>query len=158
MIDYEKIRTEIEALYNNCLANPKSPHQKIDICPVPNELAVLILETTGLVVSNFWLSIDNYGIIHTLNHHGNPISEAQRGQIAIEKADFLSFLDVVLFPDEIKLIGNTFQTKLQMIQFEQGTTVRTVVVKELRQVRKKGKINRLVLHTMYKKHKSTKQK
>lgn len=53
----------------------------------------MIKDATQIDVSNHWVCIDNFGILHTLEEHGNPISEAKRGQIAIEKADFLTMLD-----------------------------------------------------------------
>lgn len=111
-----------------------------------------------MATSEHWVCIDNYGIIHTLEHHSNPISESKRGQVAVEKEDFIRFLDVFLYPDEVKLVGETKRTNLPLIQFEKIIDDKIMVVKEVRTVTstKKKKVSRLVFHTMYKIKKSSK--
>jgi predicted transcriptional regulator len=91
-------------------------------------------------------------IIHTLEHHGNPLSEARRGQIAIEKEDFVKYIDVFLNPDEIHLSGRTKHTNLPLLQFIKVLEDKKFVIKEVRTVvsAKKQKVSRLVFHTMYK--------
>lgn len=96
--------------------------------------------------------IDNFGIYHTLEQHGNPLSVARRGQIAVEKEDFVKYLDVFLDPDEIQLSGKTKRTNLPLLQFIKVMEDKKFVVKEVRTVvsTKKQKVSRLVFHTMYK--------
>lgn len=43
---------------------------------------------TGLDLSGYRHVLDNYAVRHTLKHHGNPQTEAARGQIAIAPEDF----------------------------------------------------------------------
>lgn len=148
----EKLLLEIDQLYEACVSNTKGFHLKIDICIAPDYLVEQVFQMTDLNISNHWITIDNFGIIHTLQQHSNPITEAKRGQIAIEKNDFFDLIDVVLFPDIIKRIGQTNRTNLPLLQFEKTIQSKKIVVKEIRTITstKKKKISRLVFHTMYK--------
>ena len=62
-------------------------------------------------------------------------------------------LDVFLYPDEIKTVGETKKTHRTLIQFIKRINEQIYVVKEIRTItsQKKKKISRLVFHTMYKK-------
>ncbi len=148
----EEIKTEINALYDACLEKKTPFHIKIDICVVPENLARKVFEITSIDISNHWITIDNFGIIHTLQQHSNPITEAKRGQVAIEREDFLKWIEVVLNPDEVKYIGNSKRSEKPILQFEKIIEHKKVVVKEVRTVTstKKNKVSRLVFHTMYK--------
>jgi len=112
----------------------------------------MVLETTNIDIFNHLITIDNYGIIHTLQQHSNPITEAKRGQVAIERDDFVKWLEVVLQPDEVKHLGDTKRTNLPLLQFEKIIENKKIVVKEVRTIQstKKQKVSRLVFHTMYK--------
>ena len=151
-MDFEDIKDKINALYDACLESTTHFHVKIDVCMVPEELAIMVMTTTNIDISNHLITIDNYGIIHTLQHHSNPITEAKRGQVAIEREDFIRWLEVVLYPDEVKHLGDTKRTNLPLLQFEKIIENRKIVVKEVRTVQstKKQKVSRLVFHTMYK--------
>ena len=148
----EEIKQQIYDLYDECLENLTQFHRKIDLFIVPENIAQNIKNLTGIDVSEHWVCVDNYGILHILEHHGNPVSEAKRGQIAIEKEDFIRMLDVFLEPDEIKSIGVTKHTNMPILQFMKEIDGKVYVVKELRTSlsKKKNKRSRLVLHTMYK--------
>ena len=158
MILNENLIPQINELFEQCLCNSIQFHEKIDICIVPETLVKKILEITNIDISNHLITIDNYGITHTLLQHGNPISEAKRGQISVEKEDFTNFIKVVLMPDKIKLLENTKRSNLPQILFEIGKMNRKIVVMEIRTVttKKKKKVSRLVFQTMYKKAKSNK--
>jgi phage-Barnase-EndoU-ColicinE5/D-RelE like nuclease3 len=84
---------------------------------VPENLAARVLDATGIDISEHWVCMDNYGILHSMEQHGNPISETKRDQIAIEKADFANFIDVFLNPDEIANVGFAKRTVLPLLQF-----------------------------------------
>lgn len=62
-------------------------------------------------------------------------------------------LDVFLYPDEIKIVGETKKTHRTLIQFIKRINEQIYVVKEIRTItsQKKKKISRLVFHTVYKK-------
>jgi len=151
-MNFEEIKDKINALYDACLETKTPFHQKIDVCVVPDDLATMVLETTNIDIFNHLITIDNYGIIHTLQQHSNPITEAKRGQVAIERDDFVKWLEVVLQPDEVKHLGDTKRTNLPLLQFEKIIENKKIVVKEVRTIQstKKQKVSRLVFHTMYK--------
>jgi phage-Barnase-EndoU-ColicinE5/D-RelE like nuclease3 len=139
-------------LYDECLTNLEPFHRKIDLFVVPELLAKQILEATKIDVTGFWVCIDNFGILHTLESHGNPVSEAKRGQIAVEKIDFVKLLEVFLEPDEIVLVRPASHTQKSLLQFIKKIEDKIYVVKEVWNItsQKKNKKSRLVFHTMYK--------
>lgn len=145
-------KQKIFELYDECLETLGQFHRKIDLFVVPEELAEKIKQATEMDVSNHWVCIDNFGILHTLEQHGNPISEAKRGQIAIEKEDFFMMLEVFLHPDEIHIVGKTNYSQKPVLQFVRQIGDKIYVVKEVRTItsQKKNKLSRLVFHTMYK--------
>lgn len=148
-----KIRQKIYELYDDCISSLEPFHRKLDLFIVPDNLAERIKEATEMDVSGHWVCLDNYGVTHALEHHGNPVSEGKRGQIAVEKEDFITMLEVFLQPDEIQTVGTSRQTRLPMLQFVKTIDNQVFVVKEVRTVtsKKKNKVSRLVFHTMYKK-------
>jgi hypothetical protein len=148
----DHIKEAIYALFDECLNTHTPFHRKIDIFVIPDALAQRVQEATGIDVFGHLVCIDNFGILHTLEQHGNPLSEARRGQIAVAKEDFVKYLDVFLNPDEIQLSGKTKRTNLPLLQFTKTLEDKKFVVKEVRTVvsTKKKKVSRLVLHTMYK--------
>ncbi len=150
MID--DFKCQINDLYEECLTNFEPFHKKLDLFEIPKSLVSRILTETNLDLSGFWICIDNFGILHTLEKHGSPISEAKRGQIAVEKEDFVTMIEVCLNPDSIKNIGLSKHSQNPIIQFEKKINDRIFVVKEVRLItsKKKNKLNRLVFHTMYK--------
>jgi phage-Barnase-EndoU-ColicinE5/D-RelE like nuclease3 len=129
----ESLKNKIYELYDKCVDSIEPFHRKLDLFIVPDELAQRILEETDIDVAGHWVCIDNYGIIHTLEHHGKPISESKRGQIAVMKEDFVTMLQVFLYPDEIHASGKTNNS--------QKPTITSL---------KKNKLSRLVFQTMYK--------
>lgn len=146
------LKLKIYEMYDECIASIEPFHRKLDLFIIPNELAERINEATNIDVFGHWVCLDNYGVAHTLEHHGNPVSEGKRGQLAVEKEDFVTMLEVFLKPDEIKAIGITKHTHLPMLQFVKKIDNKIFVVKEVRTTKskKKSKISRLVFHTMYK--------
>jgi hypothetical protein len=152
LIDNE-IRQKIYELYDDCISSLEPFHRKLDLFIVPDNLAERIKEATEMDVSGHWVCLDNYGVTHALEHHGNPVSEGKRGQVAVEKEDFITMLEVFLQPDEIQTVGTSRQTRLPMLQFVKTIDNKVFVVKEVRTVtsKKKNKVSRLVFHTMYKK-------
>jgi phage-Barnase-EndoU-ColicinE5/D-RelE like nuclease3 len=152
IIDLEALKSEIYALYDECLDKTVPFHRKLDLFTVPDALVGKVLTATGIDISGHWVSIDNFGIRHALEQHGSPISEAKRGQIALEKEDFVRFLEVFLDPDEITAVGVTRRTNLPLIQFVKTIDNKKFVIKEIRTISslRKKKVSRVVFHTMYK--------
>jgi hypothetical protein len=147
----KEIKNEIFELYDECINSTEPFHRKLDLFIVPDELARRILGETNIDVSGHWVCVDNYGIIHALEHHGNPISENKRGQVALMKEDFITMLDVFLYPDEIHASGKTNKSQKPSIQFISKIEDKIYVVKEVRTITslKKNKLSRLVFQTMY---------
>lgn len=151
-INLDALKSDIYALYDECLEQTVPFHRKLDLFIVPNALVEKVLTATGINISGHWVCIDNFGIRHALEQHGSPISEAKRGQIALEKEDFVRFLEVFLDPDEISLVGVTKRTNLPLIQFVKTIDNKKFVIKEIRTISslRKKKVSRVVFHTMYK--------
>ena len=143
---------KINDLYDECLTNFEPFHRKLDLFEIPETLVSRILTEIKLDLSGFWICIDNFGIMHTLEKHGSPVSEAKRGQVAVEKEDFITIIEVCLNADSIKNIGFSKHSQNPILQFEKKINDKIFVVKEVRLItsKKKNKINRLVFHTMYK--------
>lgn len=157
-MDLEIIKQEILDLYDICIEKTEPFHIKIDICIVPNYLSDLVFEKTGIDISNHLITIDNYGITHAILKHGNVKTELNRGQIDLEKEDFILFFDRIITSDNISFIGKTKKTSLTLLQFEKLLDSKIIIILEVRtiQSKEKNKANRLVFHTMYKKIKSNK--
>jgi hypothetical protein len=142
---------EIEALYEFTLTDKTNQYKRLDIGVIGKNLGILIYNQTNIDVTDYILTLDTYSIIHTLERHGNPIREAKHGQIAIEKQHFIEILDVVLNPD--KVTCNTKHNRTALI-FEKEKGNKYFVIKEIREVVKTRKKNRLVLQTFYIKKKT----
>lgn len=145
------IRQEVEALYDFAINNPLNEYQIVDLFQIETELAQHIRELTGVETEGFMVSIDNYSILHTLLRHGNPAKEAKHGQIAVAKEDFVRLPEILSSPDIIRL---EFKEKGKSVVKETLIFTKELehcyfVLKEIRRVTKKGKINRLILQTMY---------
>ena len=148
----EEIKQQIYDLYDECFSRVEQFHRKIDLFTIPEELAKKIKDSTNIDVTNHLVSLDNFEILHTIEHHGSPASESKRRQIAIRKEDFITMLEVFLYPDEIKSMGTAKRSNLPMLQFVKKVEDKIFVVKEVRTTtsQKKNRISRLVFHTMYK--------
>jgi hypothetical protein len=147
----DELKRKIEDLYDFALNNPENSYQIVDLAEVSADLAEKILTTTGVDVSGFTLSIDNYGILHTLERHGNPVREKSRGQVAVTKGDFTRLLDIISDYDTIRFDKRMYQNGVvkETFVFTKELENSYFVAKEIRRVTKKGKRNRLILQTMY---------
>ena len=148
MSEQEKL---IEELYNATINDPHNTHQIVDLCEVDSILAQRILLETGIDVKDFTISIDSFSISHTLKKHGNPITEASRGQIAVTKSDFIRIIDIIQNADTIELSVKSFNRGIigETLTFTKEIGNLFFVVKEIRKVTKIGKKNRLILKTFY---------
>ena len=82
------IAKAIGDLYDYVTSGQGNKHRLLDIAVVNEELAAQIKNVTGCEVGGFAISVDNYGIKHTIRRHGSFDAEAKRGQVAVTKADF----------------------------------------------------------------------
>ncbi|TAH20236.1 MAG: hypothetical protein EAZ08_06300 [Cytophagales bacterium] len=78
---------------------------KYNMGQVPDEEVRNVQNETGIDLSNYNRSIDSYAINHVLGNHGNPKTEAKRGQIAVELSDFELISLITSSPDKIEYVG-----------------------------------------------------
>ena len=65
------------------------------------ENAAMIFEKTGFDVTGFTRILDNYGVRHTVKHHGDAAKEIKRGQIAVTLEDFGLIPLIAAQPDDV---------------------------------------------------------
>jgi hypothetical protein len=154
----DELKRKIEDLYDFALNNPENELRIIEITRIEKELAEAIQLKTGIDLSDFVIAIDNYGIKHTIERHGDAKKEARFGQIAIQKSDFSLIEKIVREADSIRYDPRQKTPKSVVIEtfiFEKEIDDVYYVVKDVRRVTKRGKRNTLVFQTMYKKKRRT---
>jgi len=110
------------------------------------EAEVQVLEQkTGLNLAGYQRILDSASIRHTLKLHGNPLTEARRGQIAVSLDDFLYIPSIVNSFEELKYLGINRRGMETLLYRKQIGDV-YFYVEEVRKGRKK-----LCLNTLYKK-------
>ncbi len=87
---------EIEALIQFALTDTTNKNKVVKLGEIDALQAIAIENKTELNVSGYTRIIDVYGVKHTFKNHGDPITEAKRGQIAVTKEDFLLIPQIVL--------------------------------------------------------------
>lgn len=150
------LETQINELYEFAIQDTENVLKIIDIGEIDENLAKKIEENTGMNLLGFKISIDTFSIKHIMKKHGNPKEEVKRGQVAIEKIDFLLIQDIINNAEAIQK-DQRISTKTNLIIHESIIFRKTyeteyVVINEIRQVIKKGKVNRIILQSM-RKHK-----
>ena len=143
----------LRALFRFSINNENNEHQIITLFSTLEEnLIAKIKLATAFDLTGFCVEIDNYGIKHAFDRHGNETKEAKQGQIAITEEDFT--LIPLIITDFDSVIYNEFvngKTIEPALVFEKEIDGRYFVVQQIKTVTKKGKQNRLLLKTMYKK-------
>jgi hypothetical protein len=140
------VEEQIDALFELTINNVENEYKRIDLGVVSKELGLLISNMTNVDVTDYVITLDTYSISHTLERHGNPIKEAKLGQIAVQKHHFFELLEVILNPDSVRYDVRNNRSSLI---FEKEKEDKYFIVKEIRQVQKLKKKNRLVLQTFY---------
>jgi hypothetical protein len=143
----------IEELFVLTSNNKTNEHIILDLEIINDELVDKIRNEIGIDFTGFVISIDNYSIKHTLHRHSDEKTEKSLGQVAIVKEDFDLLQLIVNEADRIIYDPRRKSEKSPIIEtlvFEKKINDFYYVLKEVRRVSKKGKINRLVLQTMYK--------
>lgn len=92
----------IEELLEIAWDNPKNDLFFCEVMRVPEKQAVFILQTFGISVGGFFHILDNYVLRHVQAKHGNPQIEISRGQIPVQREDFLLIPTLILEPDVLK--------------------------------------------------------
>jgi hypothetical protein len=152
------IEDAIKALFDFSMNNVNNEHQELIIGTVDEILAEKIRIDTGVDLSGFIISLNCYSISHTMKKHGSVIKENNRGQEAINIADFQSIMNIISDYDTIDYEQTQLRGASDIIEtliFKKDSESDChYVVEEIKRVKKKGKTNQLVLKTMYIKRKS----
>lgn len=69
--------------------------------------AAAIHDKTGFRLDGYAHAVDNYAIRHTIRKHGNPDTEAKRGQIAVTLKDFALIGKITSAPDHVFADGKS---------------------------------------------------
>jgi hypothetical protein len=88
-------------------ANKTNEQLKHSLGKLSPEQVEQIKDKTGINLEGYERIIENYGLIHTLKHHGNEKKEAKRGQKAITANDFELIPEIVSKPDDIVNLGQS---------------------------------------------------
>lgn len=81
----------------------KLGNQKMYFGVVPESLAEMVMEKTGVDIRNRNVTLGAYEVQKIFKEHGNEYKEAQRGQRAVTVDDFENIIDVIESPDNVEL-------------------------------------------------------
>ena len=128
----------ILGLVRAALANKRGGNKAfVDFAPVTAQVAARVKENAGLEVSGYVHLLDESGARHIHDEHGNPETEAARGQIAITEEDFARLPQIVSAPDDV-YAGETLADGTPTVIFKKRMEDGTVCyVQEVRTGRKK---------------------
>ena len=104
------------------------------IGPVRN--AAAIARVAGFPVTGFTVVIENGAARHTLRHHGNPTTEAKRGQLAVTEADLARTPQLLCEFDAAEPADPTKQGAIQVRLRKRIGTVDYEVFAEVRRAAK----------------------
>lgn len=142
---------EISELYILSLTDDNKYHV-VDIGLIDLELAQKIFQHTDIDLEGYAITIDNYGIKHTLKRHGDSDKEALQGQIEVKLEDFELIPLILREADKVHLSARQRSKNSPLTEtliFEKEVQNYYYVLKEIKRVTKKGKVKRLVFQTMY---------
>jgi len=126
------------------LTHKSNIQEKYSLGFITAEQAEQIQKATGLHVKGYERIIDNFGVLHTLNWHGNEKTEAKRGQIHVTEYDFEKISEITAAPDHIRNMGKSQRGGI-VIQYEKRSGELYFYNEEVRKKRKQ-----LALKTIYK--------
>lgn len=105
---------QLAQFISDSIAN-KTMDKKMYFGAIPSDLAARIKTDAGVDVEGFNLSLGSNEIRKILKDHGDPATEAMRGQRAITADDFAHIADIVLNPSNIVLSDQTYNGKPAII-------------------------------------------
>ncbi|WP_338794100.1 hypothetical protein V9L05_06185 [Bernardetia sp. Wsw4-3y2] len=148
------IKESIERLFDEVTENKNNELKIIDLGKIEKEFHQKIIQDTKEDLNNFLISIDSYSIRHSLNRHGKD-NELNNSQLPIEKSDFTKIIEVVF---EADLISADEKKGKKSVLFHKKTETTLIAIFEIRRItsKKKSKVSRIMLQTLYKKKPSTK--
>lgn len=125
--------------------NAGNQQQKLNIAYVSANQSTQIQQLSGVDVQNYRHVLENFGVKHAFNHHGNVKKEQQRGQRAITADDFKHIPSIVNEPDGLSYQGLSNVSKQPLILYTKQIGTETYFyVAEIRRKRKE-----LATQTMY---------
>jgi len=122
----------------------KGKKNKLNLGKLSKKEVEKIKEELGFDLENYCRVMDNSAINHTLNHHSNPKTEAQRGQIAVVPEDFVLIPKITSEFDKLEYADKN-QHGRDLIKYIKEMTEKLVYVEEIRTGRKE-----VALQTLYK--------
>lgn len=148
------IKESIEKFVEEVTENENNELKIIDLGKIETEFYQKIVNDTEEDLNNFLVSIDSYSIRHSLNRHGQG-NELNTSQLPVEKSDFPKLIEVVF---EADLILKDEKKGKKSILFHKNTETTLIAIFEIRRItsKKKKKVSRIMLQTLYKKKPSTK--
>ena len=127
---------DVGSLYEFTLKDPLNQTAFVDL-GILGDLEVTKLKVaTNQDFADYQKMIDSYAIRHILKGHGNPVTEARRGQVAVTRSDFLLVDDILKDPDAIHSLGKN-KIGREVIAFEKMLDQFYTLVVEVRTKRKK---------------------
>jgi hypothetical protein len=151
-MNLSEILESISNLFDFALMNSLNELRMVDIGVIDAELASKIAENTGYLTENYIVSIDSFGIKHSMNGH-SVSNEVLANQIGITKNDFLLLHQIIFSADNIIKGIKHKNTQPDTIFFEKTIKNKYEVVLEIRMISGKKKAlykkNRLILKNMY---------
>ncbi len=126
----------IGALVDFTLEDKTNVKRAVRFQTVTPEEAASLKERTSLELEGYHHTIDNYGIKHVLEQHGDLISEGHRGQLPIERSDIQMIPEIVNNYDSVKLIPKGSKgdasPALDLIRYEKRIDGSVYYVEEIR--------------------------
>ena len=104
------------------------------------QVATILSEQSGILLTNYKFSIDVYAIKHILKNHGIPEIEIPKGQIAVNDKDFELIIDILENPDLVFYDGKNKLGK-DVFQFQKMLGDKYIVLKEVRTGKKQLALN-----------------
>lgn len=127
-------------------SGPANEKRGVRFASVADAQAAAIRESIGADVSGYTHMIDNFGIRHALNEHGNPEIEARRGNVAITDDDILKAPEIVKAAERIESGGKDAAGR-DLVRYVK--TVKDGTIYYVEEVRTKR--NEFAFKTMWKK-------
>ncbi|KJU86161.1 hypothetical protein MBAV_001646 [Candidatus Magnetobacterium bavaricum] len=122
---------------------------RISLGKVSDGNAQAVKAATGIDLTGYERTIDNSFINHVLKRHGDPKTEAARGQLPITKEDIKRIPEIVESPDDI-ISGGKTKVGRDAILYKKRFNGETYYIEEVRT----GK-NQIAATTMYKINRGT---
>ena len=131
-------------LYDSAKAGATQPYRLLDYLEVDPKTVQRVKDAGGPDITGYSRSAGVDALVKVIRDHGDPATEASRGNLPVTREDIARLPEIVSAPDTVRM-GDTSAQELQTVVSEKRVNGHVVVVEEVRH----GK-DRLALKTMYK--------